>query len=77
MYDKKLNVRQKNSRAFFRNNDNNKFFQQKTVTDTKTQDNWQIDKFSSLLPQQKQQWQQQQFKKLEARCSRLKSYKES
>ena len=38
----------------------------------KTQDNWQIDKFSSLLPQQ--QWQQQQqFKELEARCSRLKS----
>ena len=62
----------KNSRAFFRNNDNSKFFQQKTVTDTKTQDNWQIDKFSSLLPQQQQQWQQKQFKKLEARCSRLK-----
>ena len=31
-----------------------KFFQQKTVTDTKTQDNRQIDKFSSLLPQQQQ-----------------------
>ena len=40
----------------------------------------QIDKFSSLLPQQQwqqQQWQQQQqqFKKLEARCSRLKNFK--
>ena len=45
-----------------------KFFQQKTVTHMKTQNNWQIDKFSSLLPQQ----QQHQFKKLGARCSRLK-----
>ena len=32
----------------------------------------QIDKFSSLLPQQQWQQQQQQFKKLEAQCSRLK-----
>ena len=44
-----------------------KFFQHKTVSDSKTQYNWQIDKFSSLLPQQ-----QQQFRKLEVRCSHLK-----
>ena len=49
------------------------------LSDTKTQANWQIDKFSSLLPQQWQwqQQQQQQFKELEARCSRLKRIHET